>query len=363
MKKLIALFVAFALVFVTGCDFITQILNSDESDIPLSDPVQEDASAFEYEYSEEFGGIIIRKYKGKNNNIIIPAQIDGKPVVAMGNESTTGEYQGILEDIFNEELVRVTTESVFQNKIVGVVLPDGMKVIGKAAFAQNSSLRSIIIPDSVTHIGDYAFYECDSLTQVTLPYGISGVTRAGFNKSVEISVIIPYGVTSIEEAAFLGWRQLTEVTIPDSVTVLEKSAFQNCGGLTSITLPDGLTRIERLALNGFGGTSIKIPDSVTYIGSDAFSFAELTEITLPKGITTIAELTFQGCRKLKSVVIQDGVTEIETLAFTECHALTDVFIPESVTKIDSRAFLNCIALSEESKQKILQINPEAVFRR
>lgn len=69
------------------------------------------------------GTVKIDDYKGDDEEIVIPSEIDGKKV----------------------------TE------------------IGENAFCNCSSLTSITIPDSVTTIGTGAFDSCTSLTSITLP--------------------------------------------------------------------------------------------------------------------------------------------------------------------------------------------------
>ncbi|MFA6843923.1 MAG: leucine-rich repeat protein [Bacilli bacterium] len=51
----------------------------------------------------------------------------------------------------NCELLYYTGES--QN----IIIPNGVKSIGKSAFEGCENIKSIIIPEGVTKIGDYAF--------------------------------------------------------------------------------------------------------------------------------------------------------------------------------------------------------------
>ena len=74
-----------------------------------------------------------------------------------------------------------------------------------------------------------------------------------------------------------------------------------------------------------GVTSIIIPDSVEWIGNNAFSACPMLEsIELPEKLTSILADTFYECESLKSVTIPAGVTEIGAMAFIRCTALTDI---------------------------------------
>ena len=53
--------------------------------------------------------------------------------------------------------------------ITELVLPEGLKVIGTAAFRGCKKLTSVTIPNSVETIGNRAFADCPELTSVTIP--------------------------------------------------------------------------------------------------------------------------------------------------------------------------------------------------
>lgn len=93
-------------------------------------------------------------------------------------------------------------------------------------------------------------------------------------------------------------------------------------------------------------TSIAIPDSVTSIGTYAFSECEMLETAvLGNGIRVIPERMFGRCQNLKSINIPDGVVDIGDRAFEDCFSLKSIIIPESVTMIGDEAFCNCTALT------------------
>ena len=126
-------------------------------------------------------------------------------------------------------------------------------------------------------------------------------------------------VKSICSEAFKN-SKITSVVIPDSVTSIGTSAFSSCYSLTSVV----------------------IGDSVTSIGSFAFSWCtSLTSVVIPDSVTSIDYEAFYHCSSLTSVVIPDSVTSIGVRAFSWCTSLTSVVIGDSVTSIGEDAFYGC----------------------
>ena len=213
----------------------------------------------------------------------------------------------------------------------------GYDHLGAPWYGIRSPVKSAVIADGVTSIGDSAFYDCTSLTSVT----------------------IPDSVTSIGDGAFSYCESLTSVTIPDSVTSIGWHAFDGCTSLTGIWVAEGnshyasdasgvLFNKDKTTLVQCPGAfaAYTIPNSVTSIGADAFSYCRsLTSVTIPDSVTSIGDDAFSNCKSLTSVTIPDSVTSIGKWAFSECKSLTSVTIPDSVTSIGDAAFASCTSLT------------------
>ena len=100
---------------------------------------------------------------------------------------------------------------------------------------------------------------------------------------------------------------------------------------TDIVIPEKyngypVTTIGVQAFYGANITSVTIPDSVTSIGDDAFSYCtSLTSITIPDSVTSIGICAFRGCTGLTQVIVGSNVTEIDDVAFHNCTALRSVY--------------------------------------
>jgi hypothetical protein len=227
--------------------------------------------------------VTITKYTGTGGAVVIPAAIDGRPVVSIGN----------------------------------------------GAFSGCTSVTSVTIPGSITSLGAGAFYGCTGLTSVTIPGSVTSI--GGING---------YGV-------FSQCTGLTSVTIMDGVNYIAFNMFAYCPSLTSVTIPDSVTGIGWDAFHGCSSlASITIPGSVTYIGKYAFTGCTgLTSMTIPGTVTSIGWDAFHGCTGLTSLTIMDGVTQISRFAFVGCTGLTSISIPASVMVLDEAAFAGCTNLA------------------
>ena len=157
-----------------------------------------------------------------------------------------------------------------------------------------------------------------------------------------------------------------------------------------------VVEIGNSAFSNSGVQIVKIPNTITTIGSQAFySCSVLTYISIPNSVKTIGSNVFWGCSELKRVVIEDGedvlnwassnqfdtillqsaetvyigrelsygdyddlfgknlrdvtignsVTTITEMLFSGCTNLTNVTISNSVTSIGGSAFYNCTGLT------------------
>lgn len=320
----------------------------------------------------------------EDTDIIIPLEIDGYAVTAVGNAAfkdnkniTSISLQSSVTTIGSNafygctSLAKVTmTESVGSigkyafygataleditipskvtsiggytfsgcTSLISAKLPDGITSIGEYAFKGCTRLKTIVIPKAVTNIGTYAFYNCTNLAEVTIPDSAS-LGNYVFNECQNIQkVTVTDGIAAnTGNWCFSGKTKLNKVTIEKGVKVINASAFYNCTALVSIKLPEGVTHIKNYAFSGCTKLeSVDLPDSLTYIGSYSFDHCSALEhIELPKNLQTIDSYAFEYCTNLVSIDIPNSVTYLGCGAFYRCSNLTNVKIGNGVTKIIS----------------------------
>ena len=95
-----------------------------------------------------------------------------------------------------------------------------------AAYADN--IENIVIEKHVKTIGAYAFSGLEKLVSVS------------FDEESELEVI--------EEYAFAGCKELTEIKLPEKLEKLGEAAFADCEKLRSVELPESLVEFEIITI-------------------------------------------------------------------------------------------------------------------
>lgn len=304
----------FLSIALTLCMVLTLLTTTAFADTPISD--------FRYTVSEETGEVTITGYNGSDTDVVIPGEIDGYTVTAIGTYAFL-QCQSLTGITLPNSVTSIGIQTFNScTSLKNINIPDGVTSIGTNAFANCTSLESIDIPDSVTYIGDGVFFGCSKLTSVTL----SG------------------SFTSIGQDAFSGCSSLTSIIIPNSVISIGQHAFSGCSKLTSVTLSDSLTSIGERAFNSCANlTGIEIPSNVTSVGNSAFAYCtNIESVFLPNGLDVTNAKIQSGATKVK-YSLNNGKVTVDTIDLGT--GKTSDAIPETICGYPVVA----VAESEQSK--------------
>jgi len=119
---------------------------------------------FEPDRTNGIAGIRITNYSGTGDTVVIPNEINGIPVRAIGTGAFREKY--LFSITIPNSIIVIGNNAFAGNFLTSVTIPNSVKSIGSSAF-QNNLLASVAIPNNVTSMGDYAFYD-NLLVSVTI---------------------------------------------------------------------------------------------------------------------------------------------------------------------------------------------------
>ena len=178
-----------------------------------------------------------------------------------------------------------------------------------------TSLTSVTALSEIESIGDGAFQNCSSLT---------GIDFQGT-------------LTSIGSSAFKGCASLVSVSNLSKVTTMGSGAFRECKNLRASV---DLSSLQSIPGYAFCYTPVKIVglcDSLKSIGDWAFIWSNVA-VQLPETLEKIGNYAFYGGTLPEQLSIPDSVTSVGTSAFSRVDGVKDVTIGRGLTKIPSGMF-------------------------
>lgn len=194
---------------------------------------------------------------------------------------------------------------VLDPTITNVVIPNGVKEIGAAAFYELENLESVEMPNSVTTIGDMAFYHCYNLKTIN------------FSSSLKTVGAMAFCCCGIE---------IENLTFNEGLELIREYAFEYCQGITgTLTFPSTLKEITYGAFSGCDGIRfVRIPGD-TIIGYDTFFACNgIAHAYLEGNIKNIRKGTFVSNR-LKTIVLPNTLEKIEAKAFEYGNNVQSIF--------------------------------------
>ena len=204
-----------------------------------------------------------------------------------------------------------------------VIVPSTIYSISYWLFRDNTAITGISLPDQISSFDSNAFYGCTNLQ----------------------SIKIPHDTNVISSSMFYGCTNLAKVELSDNIDTISTNAFYNCSSLVDVVVPDTASDIE-LNDQAFYNCTLLSDESVNalckHINVQPTSKYVFYQCTGLRNVVTnyVYDYWFDGCSKLKSVVVKNTSGNLGTAVFRNCKMLSDVTLPMGITKLGDYCFQN-----------------------
>lgn len=361
----------------------------------------DEASASDFEWTEENGVVTVTKYIGTSGTVRVPTTIEGKPVKGIGDaafadntalkslylpDSITRLGKGILKGCTAIESLRTPQMAMYDDETyyLGYLFAESVTLGNETPWRDNSAL----VPASLKYLSvgrmselpDYALFDCNDLECVRLEDCVEQIGSYAMFQCERLVALRADGLTSVGDYGLAKCRTLTRLEFSDRMTSFGFGMLEGCGELRRLTLPFvGKTATEKTYLGYLFGASvpefsksfyppylveINLLSGCTSLGANAFwECVSLTRISLPETLSSIGLRAFEGCVRLQSVLIPASVTLIAENAFFDCHSLASLTFAENeaLTSIGINAFYRCVSLTEVVLPDSLSALPASCF--
>ncbi len=308
---------------------------SDISDTP--------AEQFAFRYSDTLDGIVITNYKGAEDEVRVPAEIDGQPVI------------------------KVDLRACYRN-IQSLVIPDSVRDVRLASYEdmvshykdQNFAKDSHLSYYYVSELGGCVvndYYGAKSILRIpdmlenpenhTEKWTVKRVRLDNCKKDLSL-LIIPDSVELVEA------KQYEEITITASELksqieenlpdITQRRGVYSGMGVEKMNIPASLYQDRRITFANTTLTEVFIPETISALAEGLFMNSPLLErAVIGSQHATVGKHAFFGCKSLAEVNLSDAV-RIEDWAFSHCDTLSEITLGEKLTYIGSGAFQHCSSL-------------------
>lgn len=290
-----------------------------------------------FKYTVNNGEVTINGFTDgcSSENLVIPAKIDGLPVVC------------IAQSAFDGTAIR------------SVVIPASVETVSYEAFMRCSSLTSVTFAqDGKLKKIDSGAFRYTGLTEVDIPatveiIGYSAFGNIALTKATLRRVAMNGNIRDYSSSMFVGCESMTTIYVPSGVEESYKSQLDHYknwiqgrdftdmifGGLryTVNEAHDGMV-CQGFADDAQAGdqdastTDLTIPAMVggcpvTGIAANAFTGKTLGSVSIPVSVATIGENTFGTIRSITFARIPSAVVSIEGYADQFAQSVESIQVP------------------------------------
>lgn len=242
-------------------------------------------------------GVLLNK--GKNELICMPSTVEkyiiGKDINKIRKGAIGYLKENCVIDIDSEnEFYKKSDLFIYKDDKIICILPN-----------ENDSL--VLFDKNITEIGPFAGIGCN-LKHIDLLFtGITEISDYAFYDCKELkSVNLPLQLQEIGSYAFSHCNKITRIEIPAKIKTINKNTFASCSGLKEIQLSSNIEKIDEKAFMSTNIYSVALPDSVTFLGTEAFGECKnLKYVKLPEKLGFIHDSVFNNAEKLQIIEVPE----------------------------------------------------------
>ncbi len=287
----------------------------------------------------------------------------------LDNKAPWISYRKYIEDVIVSEGITSIGNYAFAdcNKMVELSLPSTLKTIGAGSFQVCSSLTQVKLPEGLKNIGANAFWSCSKLKKLEIPSTLTAFSFSSINHTSSLDeIVFPNGCNFMHVSAnAMGIKCIDDVTegpvyfgnllyeyrgempentiftVRNNTRIIRGSSFKDQTGLKEIIIPDSVWYV---GIDAFAGTAWydNQPDGLVMAGKVAYDYKGTMDINevvaLPEGTTGISPRAFKNDDLLVQLGIPSTLKVIGQESFYFTNRLTDISLPSDFKVIDYRAF-------------------------
>ena len=258
-------------------------------------------------------------------------------------------------------------------------IKDGIVSIGANAFSNCVKFKKIIVSNTVRRIGEGAFKGCSNIESISVPF--IGNSEDAINEKAVLGYIFGYEIVEKKVTEHYGSDTAHNDQPINIIGATWQFTWQNAYSYTRESyyyyIPDSLrsvvvtkqTSVPAYAFNGcFNITNIDYlakASGPVAIGDAAFQNCPNLEfgnendgrLVFDGNLVSIGDYAFNGCVKIKEIIVPNTVRTIGEAAFKGCNNLTSIttpFVGNSEDAINEKAVLGYIFGYEIVEKKVTE---------
>ena len=282
-------------------------------------------------------------------------------------DTISGDNDHLVQDedngdlyVYNFKLIDIDTDAV--NCVsIDINVEDGVKSSGVSIVNKNIKTYPEFMDVVMNGGAEYSGGETSATLTINCPsqsrtvsFCIAFETKANYIVEISSSKIVIDGQFKyISTNHRTGWliAAATEdiegaLTIPTTFQNLPVVAIEP--GAISVATNESLRGRHVNSFNGLKKiTSVVIPTTITKIPDFSFTYCEkLESVTFHNELTYIGWAAFTQCTSLKSADLSNTkVTELGMWVFSECTSLQTAVLPKQITTVPEDCFVGCKSLT------------------